>query len=531
LSAIATLGWLESRQLLNRLRESIRQPARLIVVALGIVYIGFLLWVRTLPASVGVMRPSAIHLGVPEPFASMVGFGCVALIALTFQLTAGGYIKGFDSAADARFSIGSALPERTVVLWVQLRSCATTVFRAVWAILVYAILFQRAGTTLGIVLSSVGLFVLSAALPIPMLKLDRATRFPVTQSFAIASWCLGGIPLAILVAAWFLPGLSPLSDPIIRFGLGTIINAMIGAAAPPLLVLYGIIGSLFVLCYVLGTDIYPELYAGSTRAIRLRDRQQRAAFVQNVERESRVQRDFHAPDFLDVFRGAWALIWRDVTTFGRSTTLRLGFWAFLLAAVVVGAGIGVFAARSGDVYGVSVAIASSLINIYVILVALGSTIALGEDLRKPLFWLCADPLRARLYAWAISTSWRAAIAFSLGSLAWALAAHMYAVAWVGIPLAATVVLLLRAIGLAMYALLPGKADQRGPLAMLRMLLTYALVVPSIVSGAIFGLVTHQPAAAFATALLIAAIETLILIEFAAWRIDGRGAAVAHEENV
>jgi len=177
LSAIATLGWLESRQLLNRLRESIRQPARLIVVALGIVYVGFLLWVRTLPASVGVMRPSAIHLGVPEPFASMVGFGCVALIALTFQLTAGGYIKGFYSAADARFSIGSALPERTVVLWVQLRSCATTVFRAVWAILVYAILFQRAGTTLGIVLSSVGLFVLSAALPIPMLKLDGRRDF------------------------------------------------------------------------------------------------------------------------------------------------------------------------------------------------------------------------------------------------------------------------------------------------------------------------------------------------------------------
>ena len=531
MNAVGTLAWLEWRQFVNRLRESIRQPARLVVIALGILYIIFLLWVRTLPSSANVMRPAGFRIGIPEPFASMVGFAAILLVALTFQLTSAGFIRGFESAADARFTIGSAIPERTAVLWVQLRSCATTVLRAVWAILIYAVLFQRAGTSLGIVLSSVGIFVLSAALPIPLLKLDRATRLPLTQSLAVAFWCAGGIPLALLVVAYFFPMFSAASDPIVRFGAGTVINAMISASARPLLALYGVIASLFVLCYALGTDIYPELYAGSTRAIRLRDRQQRAAFVQNIERETRVQRDFRAPKFLMAFRGAWTLLWRDVTTFGRSTTLRIGFWAFLLAALIVGAGIGVFAARTSDVYGVSIAIASSLINVYVILVALGSTIALGEDLRKPLFWLCADPLRARLYAWAISTSWRAAIAFSLGILAWSLAAHIYVVAWIGIPTAATVVFLLRAIGLGMYALLPGKADQRGPLAMLRMLLTYALVVPAIVAGTVFGAISHQPVPAFFIALAVAVIESLILIEFAAWRIDGRGAAVAQSENV
>jgi len=377
-SAVGTLAWLEWRQLVNRARETIRRPARLIVIALGLLYVGFLLWVRTLPSRTSVMRAPGIHIGIPEPFASIVACVAILLVALALQLTALGYIRGFESAAEARFTVGSAIPERTAVLWVQLRSCATVIFRAVWAILIYAILFQNAGTTLGIILSTSGLFVLSAALPIPMLKLDRATRLPVTQSLAVVFWCLGGIPLAILVIAYFFPSLSSFGTTIVHAGVGTVINAMIGASPKPLTVLYAVIAGFFVLCYALGTDIYPELYAGSTRALRLRDRQQRVAFVQNVERETRVQRDFHAPRFLDVFRGAWALIWRDVTTFGRSTTLRLGFWAFMLAALVIGAGIGVFAARSNDVYSVTIATASSILNVYVILVALGSTIALGS---------------------------------------------------------------------------------------------------------------------------------------------------------
>ncbi|MBV9271226.1 MAG: hypothetical protein JO165_09030 [Candidatus Eremiobacteraeota bacterium] len=531
MNAVATLGWLEWRQFVNRLRVSIRQPARLIVFAVGIAYLAFLLWVRTLPGSIGTGRPNAFHFGVPEPFASLICFAVILFVAFTFQATAAGYIRGFESAADARFFIGSALPERLVVLWVELRTCASTVFRAVWAILVYTLLFHRAGSSLGIVLTSVGLFVLLAALPIPMLKIDRATHLRVTQALAVVFWCLGGIPFALLAAAWFLPSFSWAGSEITHLGGGNFVNGLILGSAAALAPLYGMIIVFFGLCYALGNDIYPELYAGSTRVIRLRERQQRGAFARTMERERHVVTEFRAPRFLNAFRGAWTLIWRDVTTFGRSSGLRQMFWVSLLAAILVGAGIGVFARRSHDVAAVSIAMSSSLINVYVILVALGSTIVLGDDLRKPLFWLCADPLRARLYAWTVSSSWRPAIAFSIGILTWAFTARVYTVAWLGIPIALTLVLLLRAVGLATYALVPGKADQRGPLAMFRMLLTYALIVPPIVTGVMLVVLTHQAFSALSSAVLVAIVETLLLIEFAAWRIDGRGAAVAHDENV
>jgi hypothetical protein len=104
------------------------------------------------------------------------------------------------------------------------------------------------------------------------------------------------------------------------------------------------------------------------------------------------------------------------------------------------------------------------------------------------------------------------------------------VAFYGVPLSIVGVLHLRAVGLALYALFPSSIDQRGPLAMVRALLTYLLAAPPVIVGTIIGLVFHTLVGGFAAGAATSLIETLGLIAFASGRIDGRGIAVAQAES-
>jgi hypothetical protein len=103
------------------------------------------------------------------------------------------------------------------------------------------------------------------------------------------------------------------------------------------------------------------------------------------------------------------------------------------------------------------------------------------------------------------------------------------VAVAGIPIAIAIAIYLRSIGLALYALLPSGLDQRGPLAMLRALLTYLFTLPGIGASVLAALLTHSLAAAVAAGIVVALGEALGLVAFAAARIQGRGATFAQAE--
>ncbi len=81
--------------------------------------------------------------------------------------------------------------------------------------------------------------------------------------------------------------------------------------------------------------------------------------------------------------------------------------------------------------------------------------------------------------------------------------------------------LTRAVGVAVFALLPNALDQRGPAVLLRLVVAYALVAPPAALAAGAGWLTGSLLAACAVGLVLAAAEAGVLLGFAAWRLAGR----------
>jgi hypothetical protein len=233
----------------------------------------------------------------------------------------------------------------------------------------------------------------------------------------------------------------------------------------------------------------------------------------------------------DTLSGPWTIAWKEWIGFLRSPSMQRIFWLGLFGCAAAGGILGTVVSRSRDPLAETVAFASTAANLVVIFVAMGSAIGLGTDLRKPLWWLGPDPLWQRLFAWAVGTSWRLAACIAAGLLAWSLAMHQGVLAAAGIPLAIAGVLHLRVVGLVIYSLFPSSVDQRGPLAMVRALLTYFLAAPPAVAGIVIGVLFHTVTGGLAAALISSLLETLVLIAFASARIDGRGAAFAQAETM
>ena len=99
-----------------------------------------------------------------------------------------------------------------------------------------------------------------------------------------------------------------------------------------------------------------------------------------------------------------------------------------------------------------------------------------------------------------------------------------------LPLALALLLLIRAIGLACYVILPGRNDLRGPGFILRMLATYALVLPPAVAWAAVQTFSHSIALGAGIALVFAAVETWALMYFAAWRLQENAMTYAIAEE-
>jgi hypothetical protein len=230
-----------------------------------------------------------------------------------------------------------------------------------------------------------------------------------------------------------------------------------------------------------------------------------------------------------ILPGAFAIFWKEWLGFRRSPGLQLYFWIGVAVAVLLGGGGGIAAHANGDPEALALGLGTSAGNLLVIFLALGSSVALAADIRKPIWWLSADPIRARLYAWVAAASWRFAAIIALGVVACSIAAKAPMLAIVGVPGSILLVLYLRSIGLALYALFPSNFDQRGPVAMLRVLLTYLLAAPAITAGVIAGILAHGAIAGALGAFAACIVEMVLLAEFAAYRIARGGAAFASAE--
>lgn len=522
----SALAYLEYRQIVNRVRQTIRQPGRALLYVLAVGYFIF----------VGVLRGRGARMlgmpAVPEPYAGALFFAYVTLLGIMMYGAASGIVGAFSCAADARFLSGSLISERLVILWLQIRRSGTAIGRMLLTVVLYALVFSRSVTFAGIGLAMLGGTLVATASAIPMLKLRNVIGSRTAQSLAGAVAAAGILPMAILLAA--IPHESMARQSAVsveHLGAGYAFNALFDDNAAALAALYGFGVLAIALSFVSGTGLYPDLYASSMRVLAFRQRQRSggAAFTMEHRYEQRAARAY---GFFNLFRGAWTVVWKEWIGFMRSPSLQRVFVFGLLACAGAGFFFGHMGSVSGDKFGESLVFASTVGNLVLIFVAMGSAIGLSGDISKPLWWIGRDSLWMRLVACTAGASWRMAACVAAAVIAWAAAMHLPLVALGALPLALVLVLHLRAVGLVLYSLFPSTLDQRGPLAFVRVVLTYLLAMPPIVVAApLIIIVPGRPAVAIAGGMLCSALETLGLIAFAARRIGGQGVAFARAESM
>jgi len=458
-------------------------------------------------------------------------FAYLTLLGVMAYGAASGLTGAFASSADARFLTGSALPERLVVVWLQLRRSAATIGRMLFTIVLYAFIFAGSGTVSGIGLATLGGTLVASAEAVPMLRLRAAAGTRTAQSLAAFITVAGVVPMLMLLSA--LIGESSAAAAIQRFGAGVAFNDLFDGNTIALVALYACGAALIALSYVLGGGLYPDLYAASLRMSAFREKHKRGASAMFTMEHAYRHRPHGAAaqGVARVLTGPWTIAWKEWMAFVRSPSMQRAFWFGVAACAACGALFGTIAARSNDPLAESITFASIASQMVVIFAAMSSAIGLAGDLRKPLWWIGPDPLWARLFAWTAGTSWRFAACMCAAVTGWAIAVRSPAIALGGVPLAIAAVLYLRAVGLALYALFPSTIDQRGPLAMFRALLTYALAAPPAVAGAVIGHVFQSAAGGVTAGIAASLIETLLLIAFASAQIEGRGIAFAQAEQM
>lgn len=520
---LSALWYLEYRQAVNRIRKIVRDPARVVMYAIVIVYFAFMGFVRS-------QHARAVPHSIAEPYASAMLFTYAALLSVVAYGAASGILGAFSSSADARFLAGSRISERLVVVWLQLRRSARSIGRMLLSILLYALIFYRSGTFGGIAFALTGGTLLATAIALPALKLRNVAGARTAQSVAGACAAVSILAMVVLFASLMTP--IPAAGDIERIGAGAAFNALLQANPIALAALYGVGIAFIALSYAAGKDVYPDLYAASLKVLAFREKSKRggsAAFAMEHAYERAGDRlASHAA--VRGLRGAWSIAWKEWVGFVRSPSMKRVFWLGFVGCIAGGIIAGRAVARSSDPLGDGIALASMAANLIVIFVAMGSAIALANDLRKPLFWIGSDRLAMRLFAWVAGTSWRLAMCIAAGIFAWGLAMQQIGIALAGIPVSIAAVLYLRTVGLAIYSLFPSTVDQRGPLAIVRAFITYIMAAPPIAAAIVTALLLHAPAAGVAIGIAASGLETFALVAFAAARIDGRGFAFAEAET-
>jgi hypothetical protein len=206
--------------------------------------------------------------------------------------------------------------------------------------------------------------------------------------------------------------------------------------------------------------------------------------------------------------------------------LRLPLIAFVLA-VAVGWALGGGFGALPDLLRINLI----AIPAYILVIAnLAMSVRLGIDLRNPLWWLSSASLRERLLVLTLARSLRQVVPLAAGLLAASIAAQSAFIFILGLPIVASAVWALQAMGIGTYTVMPTPGDLRGPGQMLRMLLLFALLIPVMIVFGIATAIAQHMAIGLLAAALAASLEGWGLLMFAAARLRGNGLAFAQAER-
>ncbi len=557
-SALRALLYLDAHILLNRMRTVARSPLRLVFWLLFLLVIVSSLQARTMMNEAIRSRPApppgAGPLPVffdPTPFLHVAATFLPGVILIVYGIFAIGSARqplpAFRSAADARFLCGSALPPRLVVLWLIVRVILSLSWRIPLMLYFFIVILPTSlgisGSTGGRILLAMLLLTTTVALNLPIF-ISRQRR--IGPNPALFGWLfvLAGLASLVVVFSALSPGpptlpsalqtvavsLPPGSWLVGAFeGNGLAVSALTALAA----------GSL-TLTWLVAGDVYPELWATSARVIVLRRAlRRRGPFITRSDQRqllseagiaepSRHRRRTAAASSRGrwVPSGAWTILWKEwLATRRVAGGMRLPAIALLLA-VVLGTAIGAMTRSGPDIAGFLL----GPLGYFVVFGSLFTAYRMSADLRKPIWWLSASSLRARLAVMLVARSLRTAIPIAAGLLTASVVSGNVAFLWVGAPIAAATIWAINAMGLATYAIIPGTSDMRGPGGCLRVVALFIMLIPIAIAAAVGGIATQSGVGSLVATVLTALAEGWLLVLFAASQLDGNGLAFAQAER-
>lgn len=523
------LPWLDWRLLRNRARTIARNPRRLVPWLLFVVLLVPNLVSRLLVASAA--RPSS---GV-EPFEAVlhvagpyVPGAALVVLGLALWQAGGRPPAGFQSPADGRFLVGAGMPSRLVLSWLALRSARRLLLAGFFYLVLLALSVPGNG------LSGAQLVAGTAGLTAYLWLIfgARVVLFAAQTRLPRGSAAWAGLAIAALGAAGIaataadLPVAAPLDALPPGGWLFDALRGSLGSA--------GLLAALAVALAVAGVaaagDCLPELWVASSRSFELRQ-QMRLGGLGGVlaarARRERNGRRVAAVSLPSVWAppGAWVLAWKEWLSMLR---VRGGLQlqtALLLGAVVAGTVAGVLTVDRPPLVILVLAYALFLFSVLTNLLA----VRLAADLRSPLWWLAADALWWRLGVLTLARAARLGVPLALfGAVLSAMASGQ---PWLapGFGLVAVALAwMISALGLASYTILPAASDLRVA-QMLRVFALYGALVPVAVA-VVPGVFAQSLPLVLAGGTLMLGAETILLIAFAASRLQGNGLAFAREER-
>ncbi|MDQ6779952.1 MAG: putative ABC exporter domain-containing protein, partial [Candidatus Eremiobacteraeota bacterium] len=152
MSSLAALLYLEGCIFMNRVRQIVRRPGRLVVWLLFVLWFGSFIFFRA------TRPPNSFTSSLPYELGLLYAFvPALVLVLLGMQVVIGcrRAPAAFAYPADARFLFGSHLPNRLVVFWLQLREAFFSGTRMFFVLFVSAWAFAR--SPLGLITAAVAL--------------------------------------------------------------------------------------------------------------------------------------------------------------------------------------------------------------------------------------------------------------------------------------------------------------------------------------------------------------------------------------
>jgi hypothetical protein len=514
-NALLALAYADRRALVNDLRRGLRSPARIAMWVAYLTALGIFFWGRSVLNGRGAIHGSASDVARADYFV------CALIATLAFSLASGmGAVGIFRSRAEARFIIGSPVAAPLAIAYLQAREALSRGLRLLFSFVYFIFLFgprQLGALTVTVdLILGFAIVTAAAAVVVPRRLLPRPAAFACVVVFAP----LVGLAIVPAVRDIVERAPLPLPQPLMHTVLvllpawhpGRVLLEPHPLWLVPVL---AVAAAAVVILASAGRDAYPELYALSiSRIDRLeRWRQRHPASVSAPTVVRGPLRSVPAPPGVLVF------VWKSVVEFGRRTRPE-----YIVGAAVLCCLAGYAAARLAKADGEAffATLGGVIINLIVVIGIVGITAinTIAGEIRRPLFWLARAPLFERLCALALARIWSAVAALELVAIFFA-AGGGSAVGTlffaVGLPV---LVALLAAVGFTTFALFPGPVDLRGPVTILRLSLSAALLVPPFALAVLVTALFDSKLAALLAAATLAVIEAGALMGVAAWRLDG-----------